>query len=395
MAKIALTKDKNISKRTEEALKKIGGINKIVSNGDKVFIKPNIVDGAPFVTGEVVQLETIEVLIRESLDAGASDVIIGETPTYRKPTETIKSYERLARKFGVKFLELNKYPFVRVKVENPLLFDEVRLSKPLLDSDVFINVPTLKTHGQCGITVAIKNMYGLIPPEDRQYYHSINRVEEAIIDLYKARKADLIVVDGTYTTFHIGPRPIKDFKETFRLDLTLAGFDPVAVDTISAMILGINPSSLRFLKWAEEKGLGTRNLDEIEIIGVPMKEAYFGKAVDMVGFVNARMKDSRVMNFGACTGCLQLPVQIMRFCDKISRGQKFVYILGPGAKADEVEKNLKEGETVILCGYCAAPTFYNGLKGHFIPGCPPQPEDLQRKIKEILRSKYTDRACMA
>jgi len=390
MAKIVIKKDNDVKKRMEEVLKKIGGIGKFVGKGDKVFIKPNLVDGAPFVTGEVVQLETMEILIRESLNAGASEVIIGETPTYKKPTETIESYKSLAKKFGVKFLELDRYPFMKVKVENPVLFDEVRLSKPLLESDVFINVPTLKTHAQCGITVAIKNMYGLIPPEDRRYYHSINRVEEAIVDLYQARKADLIVVDGTYTTFHIGPRPIKDFKETFRLDLTIAGFDPVAVDTVSAKILGINPLSLRFLKWAEEIGLGTRNLDEIEIIGTPMEEAYFGKAIDMVGFVNARMKNSRVMNFDACTGCLQLPVQIMRFCDNISRGQKIVYVMGPGATGDEVKKKLRAGEIVVLCGYCAAPTFYNELNGYFIPGCPPQPEDLKGKIKEILHSKkYT------
>jgi len=386
VAKIAITKDENIRKRTEEAINRIGGISKVVGKGDKVFIKPNLVDGAPFVTGEVVQLETIEVLIRESLNAGASDVIIGETPTYKKPTETIEKYKHLAKRFGAKFLELSRRPFVKVKVENPVFFDEVKLSKPLLDSDVFINVPTLKTHVQCGITVAIKNMYGLIPPEDRRYYHSINRVEEAIVDLYKAKRADLIVVDGTYTTFHIGPRPIKDFKETFRLNLTLAGFDPVAVDTVSARILGLDPLSLRFLKWAEEAGLGTRNLDEIEIVGVPMEEAYFGKAVDIVRFANARMKNSRVINFGACTGCLKLSIEIMRFSDNISRDKKFVYVMGPNVTADEVKKNLRAGEIVILCGYCAAPTFYNDLHGYFIPGCPPQPEDLQRKIKEILHS---------
>lgn len=289
----------------------------------------------------------------------------------------------MAKRLGTRFLELNKYPFVKVKVENPIFFNEVRLSKPLLDSDVFINVPTLKTHVQCGITVAIKNMYGLIPPEDRRYYHSINRVEEAIVDLYQARKADLIVIDGTYTTFHIGPRPLKDFKETFRLDLTLASFDPVAVDAVSARILGVDPLSLRYLKWAEKRGLGTRDLDEIKIIGMPMEEACFSKTVGAVEFVNARMKNARIMNFSACTGCLQLPVQIMRFSDDL-KGKKFVFVIGPSAAADDVKKSLKSEEVVVLCGYCAAPTYYNELDGYFVPGCPPQPEDLQRSIKEII-----------
>jgi uncharacterized protein (DUF362 family) len=389
VVKVAITKNTDIRKRTKEALDMIGGIEKVVGRGDKVFIKPNLVDGAPFVTGEVVQLETIELLVRESLNAGASEVVIGETPTYRKPTETILSYERLARNLGARFLELSNYPFVSVKVKDPVFFDEVRLSKPLLDSDVFINVPTLKTHCQCGITVAIKNMYGLIPPEDRHYYHMMNRVEEATVDLYKARGSDLIVVDGTYTTFHIGRRPISDFKETHRLDLTLAGFDPVAVDTVSARLLGIDPSTLRFLRWAEEEGLGTGSTDEIKIVGASMEEARYDKAVDMVSFVNAKMKNSRVLNFSACTGCLQLPTEIMRLCDRISRGRKLVYVMGPNADAEEIKKNLRAGETVILCGYCAAPTFYNNLDGHFIPGCPPQPEDLLGKIKEILGDNYT------
>jgi len=385
-SRVAIVKDPDIRRRTRKALEIIGGIDEIVDRGDRVFIKPNLVDASPLETGEVVQPETVEVLAQEALNAGASEVIIGDTQTYWKmPNETISRYEELAKNLGVKFLDLRKHPFVKVKVEDPVFFREVRLSKILLESDVFINVPTLKTHHQYGITVAIKNMYGLIPPKDRGYYHAIYRVEEAIVDLYKARRADLIVVDGTYTTLHIGPRPIEDYKETARLDLTLAGFDPVAVDTVSAKILGIDPSTLRFLKWAEEKGLGTRSMDEIEIAGTPFDEAYYGKGVDMVSYANARAKNSRFLNFGACTGCLQLVADVMRFCENISRGRKFLYVMGPGANEDEIRRNLRPDETLILCGYCAAPTFYNGLRGHFVPGCPPRSEVLVKKIKEILK----------
>ena len=58
-------------------------VKKVIRRGDKVFLKPNLVDAASFATGEVVQLEFMETLIRESFYAGAFDVIIGETPTYR------------------------------------------------------------------------------------------------------------------------------------------------------------------------------------------------------------------------------------------------------------------------------------------------------------------------
>ena len=379
---VAIAKEINTKQRTLQALELLGGIGKVVGRGDKVFIKPNIVDGAPFETGEVVQLEVVEALTEAAFGAGASQVVIGEVPTYWRPTETVKEYGRLAKRLGAQFLELDKYPFVKVKVNDPKYFEEVRLSKPFLDSDVVINVPTLKTHCGCGVTIAVKNMYGLIPREDRNLYHMLNRVEEAIIDLTKARKADLIVVDGTYTTLHTGRRPLKDFKETFKLNLTLAGYDPIAIDTVGAKILGIDRERLRFLTWGEEEGLGTKDLSRIEILGVPLEEACFGKAVDIVEFVNSRMKEAKILDYGACTGCLQLPLHILRFAGRVSK-RRMVFVMGPGASATEVRKETEGKEQVILCGNCSAPTFYNELQGVFVHGCPPQPETLYQKTKEL------------
>lgn len=389
MVDVAITKGRDIAARTKEAIALLGGLRKIVGKGEKVFIKPNIVDGAPFMTGEVVQLETVKVLIEESFNAGASMVVIGETPTYRKPTETIRQYKNLAKETGAVFLELSNYPFIEVRVKNPRFFSRVRLSKPFLESDVFINVPTLKTHAQCGITVAMKNLYGLIPPEDRTLYHFLNRVEEAIVDLNKIKRADLIVVDGTYTTFHLASRPVEDYRETFRLNLTIAGFDPVAIDVLSAKILGLNPGSLRYLKWAEEDGLGVGDLSQVKTAGISVEKAYFGRAMGIVEYINSRFNDLRIMNFGACTGCLQVPVHLLYMLKNIRRmmkgNRRIVCVIGPAAKNELIKKEIRKGDIVLLCGNCVAPTFYNRLQGQFIPGCPPKPEDIQLRLKESLK----------
>jgi uncharacterized protein (DUF362 family) len=383
---VVIVKDVDIKRRTLEALRLVGGIDGVVSRGDKVFLKPNLVDGAPFETGEIVQLEVMEVLVEEAFRAGASEVIIGETPTWRRKTSSIELYEQMTKRLNATFLDLSKYPFVDVEVKDPVLFNKVRLSKILDDCDVFISVPTLKTHVQAGITVSIKNMFGLIPgrpgTEDKGLYHRLDRIEEAILDLYQACKPDLIVVDGTYCTFHTGPRPIEDFTETLRLDLTLAGFDPIAIDTVGAKILGIDPKAIRYLRWGEEKGLGTGNMDDIEVLGTPIEEAFIRKAVDTVEFANVRMKNVKILNHGACTGCLKYAPQIRRFGEE-TLGDKAVFVMGPKANANNIRKNIDGDEKIILCGYCAAPTFYNELQGDFIPGCPPTIEDLQTKLKEI------------
>jgi uncharacterized protein (DUF362 family) len=390
---VAVVKDEDISRRTETALKLVGGIEQVVGTGDKVFVKPNLVDGAPLVTGEVVQLETIEVLVAEAFRAGASEVVIGESATWRRKTKTVEAYERLAARLGAAFLDLNQHPFEEVHVLDPLLFETVRVSKPLLDSDVFINVPTLKTHCQAGITSAIKNMYGTIyglPGKgDKQFYHSLDRVPQAILDLYKAHPADLIVVDGTYSTFHIGPRPIDDFHETFRLDLTVAGRDPVAVDTVGARILGIDPKTIRYLQWGEARGLGTGQSDAIDVVGTPLEAAYVRNGVDAAEFANRRMVNMAILNAGACTGCLKLATDLLRFNERVYRDPRIagtappvLFVMGPDADADRVKVATGDGVTV-LCGACAAPTFYNGLDGVFVPGCPPAPEDVQKLVKTL------------
>lgn len=385
-SRVVIVKDTDIKRRTQKALKLLGGIDRVVTRGDKVFLKPNLVDGAPFETGEIVQLDVIEVLVEEAFRAGAADVIIGETPTWRRKTRSIELYERMAKRRNATFIDLSQYPFIELEVKDPFLFHKVRISKIIDDCDVFINVPTLKTHVLAGTTISFKNLFGLIPgrvgAEDKGLYHRLDSIEEIIVDLYQARPADLIIVDGTYSTFHIGPRPIDDFKETFKLNLTVAGFDPVAIDTVGAKILGIDPQTIRYLRWGEEKGLGTRNLDNIDILGTPIEEAYIRQAVDTVEFANVRMNKMKILNYGACTGCMNHAQQIRQFGEAILEN-KTVFVMGPKANATRLRQNVDGDEKIILCGYCAAPTFYNELHGDLVPGCPPTIEDIQKKLKEL------------
>jgi uncharacterized protein (DUF362 family) len=386
---VAITKGIDIRQRTLNALSLIGGMDSIVSSNDVVFIKPNLVDGAPFETGEVVNLEVLEPLISEAFRVGAAKVIIGETPTWRKKTPTIRAYERFAKAMGACFMDLSQQAFVEMAVKDPVLFKHVRLSKPLLDADVFINVPTLKTHVQAGITLSIKNMYGLISGRpghgDKARYHQLDKIEEAIVDLYRAKPADLIVIDGSQSTFHIGPRPLEDFHETFPLNVTLAGFDPVAIDTVGAHILGINPALIRYLQWAAGKGLGTNNMEHIEILGIPITDAYHQDGASAVDFANARMQHTHILDYGACTGCLKLASQAYRY-DKTGLPSTITIVMGPNATNSQVSSQPSQGN-VVLCGHCAAPTYFNQLKGCYVPGCPPRNEDFVKTLKDLTIQK--------
>jgi len=56
------------------------------------------------------------------------------------------------------------------------------------------------------------------------------------------------------------------------MNLVIAGTDPVAVDAVGAAVMGIPPESVKHIRLAEERGLGTCNLKEITVIGEPIEK---------------------------------------------------------------------------------------------------------------------------
>lgn len=386
-SKISIVRGLDIERRTREAVNLVGGMERAVGRGDKVLIKPNMVGGFPPETGETTDPRTIKVIVEMAFEAGAKEVLVGEGEPY-VPISVLKRrflnrsilltdplhvrYEKVLKKVGGKLIAFNADGWETVEVPDPIAFDKIQIARAVLDCDVLIGAPALKTHHLAGITVALKNFYGAIPRSDKRRYHQLDRIEEVIVDINKVRTSDMIIVDGTRTILHWGI--IDEYLETRHLNLTLAGFDPVAVDAVSAKILGINPESLRFLMWAEEQGLGTADLSRIDVVGIPIEEAYRGKMMTSVEYINKRLSKIHLLNCGACTGCFgRIGTALHRVDDTEIKEDVYVAI-GP-----DVDTTGLEGR-VFLCGDCAAPTFYNKRRGVFIPGCPP---DLKRLLEEI------------
>jgi len=377
--------------RTVRAASLIGGVERVVGKGDRVLVKPNMVGGLPPEVGETTHPEVVAAVLKSALDAGAKEAVVGESEPYvpleklrrrfiNRPfpqiSETLyEQYKREVEKAGGRFIDFNVDGWETVEVPDPVFFEKVRVARALLDCDVFIGVPALKTHHLAGITVAIKNLYGVIPREDKRKYHRLDRVEEAIVDLNQIRSSDMVIVDGTSTILHWGM--VDEYLETHQLNLTIAGFDPVAVDAVSSKVLGIDPRSLRFLSWAERKGLGTANLDEIEVVGMSIDEAYQGNMMTSVDYMNKRLSHVHLVNCGACTGCFGRIATAVRRVDDSEMVEDAHILMGPEAKP------LKDDGQVLLCGDCAIPTFYNELEGIFIPGCPPGIQPLLDHLREL------------
>lgn len=334
------------------------------------MIKPNLVDGAPHETGETVHPDVVRTIIQLSYRAGASKVIIGEGPTWQD-LALHHTYEKMAKEENAEMVNFNLQPFDEIEVESPIYFKKIRLAHAFFDCDVFINVPTLKIHHLAGLTVALKNLFGGLPREDKEMYHRLDKIEEVIVDMNIVRHSNLIVVDGTYSTHHIPP------FEKHELDLAIAGSDPLAVDAVASKVIGVDPKTLRYLTWATDRKLGISNLKQINIVGLSIEEAYRRNTVTSVDWVNRMYEKIKIVNCEACTGCFgRIATSLFRRYGEEDLKEDLYIVMGPRA-AKPVGKG-----NVILCGSCATPTFYNRLKGKVVLGCPP---DLQ-EFRNVLSS---------
>ncbi len=147
-----------------------------------------------------------------------------------------------------------------------------RIPREIIGSNV-IHLPTVKTHGHTVMTGAMKNAFGGLITERRHHCHRL--IHEILVDLLTIQKeihpGIFSVIDGTVCGNGNGPRTMKPYIG----NILLAGHDQVAIDAISAKIMGYDPLKIPFIKQAHDQGLGCGDPDQIEIVGDDIKELNF------------------------------------------------------------------------------------------------------------------------
>ncbi len=165
-------------------------------------------------------------------------------------------------------------------VETPIptgfILEKTLISKTVLESHP-VSVPKFKTHLEAIMSLSLKNMKGCIggrlpefDEDERIRYHRTG-MHECIADINLAMRPKLAVVDAIYAMDGIGPA--RAMSELRRLGLVIAGYDPVAVDTVCCRIAGADPDHVKHIRLAERHGLGTRDEDNIEITGLTLDSA--------------------------------------------------------------------------------------------------------------------------
>jgi len=172
--------------------------------------------------------------------------------------------------YGLKFIPLPEVEWVTYQFREPLLalhrvFPEgIQVPRMFIGKNV-VHLPTMKTHGHSTTTGAIKNAFGGLLKEVRHYAHKY--IHEVLVDLLIMQKelhpGVFAVMDATVCGNGAGPRTMEPVIANF----LLASGDCVALDAVAAKMMGFEPMDIPYLRIATERGLGTADLREIQILG--------------------------------------------------------------------------------------------------------------------------------
>lgn len=181
-------------------------------------------------------------------------------------------------RYGLPFIPLTEVEWTVYEFRSELLklneiFPEgIVIPKMFLGRDI-LHLPTVKTHGHSTTTGAVKNAFGGLLKEVRHYAHKY--IHEVLVDLLLMQRElhpnVFAVMDGTVCGDGAGPRTMEPVVG----NLLLASGDSVAIDAVAAKIMGFDPMSIDYIRWATERGLGEGRIDRLEIVGEDIEELNF------------------------------------------------------------------------------------------------------------------------
>jgi uncharacterized protein (DUF362 family) len=240
--------------------------------GKRVLVKPNLIDfieGHPVTTAPAV----VGALLDLFEERGAGEVAVGDGPGFRREAWPVVAASGLAD-----ILATRKVPFVDLNYDDPkpvpardgwfLRTREVWLPRHVREADLIVSVPKVKTHHWAGVSLSLKNLFGIVPGArygwPKNMLH-INGLPLSILGLYQMVRPVVSVADGIVGMEGDGPL----FGTPVAHGLLAAGADPVAVDATCARLMGIAPAEVDHLYLASWAGLG--NTDRIELRGAPVE----------------------------------------------------------------------------------------------------------------------------
>ena len=260
LPEMAIVRGNDPAQAARRAIEELGGICRFISRGDVVVIKPNVGwDRQPEQAANTNPLIVAE-LCRLCLEAGARKVVVTDV-TINDPRLCFarSGIAEAARAAGADVILPSDQMFREVNLGGEVLRSWPVL-EPFLNADKLINIPIAKHHSLTGVTLGLKNWYGILGGPRHQLHQ---RIHESLVDLADFMRPTLTVIDAYRVLMRNGPGG-GNLADVALAKTVVAGTDPVALDGyVAKAYWGLDWHTLRYLKLASDRHLGSLNLESV------------------------------------------------------------------------------------------------------------------------------------
>lgn len=256
-------------------LKPLGGMERYVRPGMRVFIKLNLVS-ARFPRHAVTTHPAVAKAVTTLMQECGATPVLGDSPG---GLNTPSSYAALLRTTGIMdvieetgaewaYCDGETLP---VSSDHALTFHRFPIARPVLDADVVIGVPKLKTNQFTGFSGAVELLYGYLPGIAKVTYNVHARKDpgtfaDLLLDLHASLPPALSVMDAVVGMEGNGPHQ-GDPRE---IGLVLASPSCTVLDFVAASVVGLDPLEIPTIARAYGRGEGPGSLSEVTLCSPPL-----------------------------------------------------------------------------------------------------------------------------
>ena len=229
-----------------------------LTGSSRVLIKVNFIVDKTWDTGATTDPIVVEAIIQKLKELSVAVNVVESDATM---TNADKAFEKTGMKemcdrMDVECINLRHLKErIKLVVPNREVLGSITVPKIVAESAI-ISAAKLKTHMATGVTLGMKNLFGLLPDKFKAKYHA-RGISKVVVDINTVIKPALTVIDGFVGMEGKGPADGTPVK----MDLIIASKDVVAADATGCRVMDIDPHSFSHIRLAHEKGLG--NIDDI------------------------------------------------------------------------------------------------------------------------------------
>jgi uncharacterized protein (DUF362 family) len=259
---LAVVTDGDPVSMTRKVMELLGGMQKFVSKGDVVVVKPNIGWDRSAEQAANTNPQVVAEVVKMCLECGAKKVRVFD----RSCNTASRCYEnsgikKAASDAGAEVSFMVDAGFSDMKFPEAEVLKKWPLYKPAIEADVLINVPIAKNHGLTYVTMGIKNLMGIMGGDRGKIHWNI---DDKLADLANFVRPQLTILDAYRILLKNGPQG-GSLKDVQLSKTVIAGTQIATVDAYGTTLFGIKPAGLAHIVKSSKLGLGEIDLDKVNV----------------------------------------------------------------------------------------------------------------------------------